>query len=219
MHLAEWRGDDFALFTYPSKWRERFQPRNDTTRLLLDFKEGDDEAIDLVATWMTRALAGQEARLRDTLGCRYIVSAPTSSSTRVNVGCERLCAELADSFDFLEHIEGGLVRTLDVEPSHLGGRHTVEDHIATIDYAGPAVAPGTTADLYCAEHDKWFRKRSGYAWHFEHNEHVAATAGAFILVDDIVTNVRTSEACRRVIQQATGAERVVCLFVGRTQGH
>lgn len=220
MHLAQWRDDDFALFTYPPKWRERYEPPNDTTRLILDLKAADATAITTVATWMTAAMRPHLERIRDELRCRYLVAAPTSSPARMNAGCESLCDILAGTFGFLEHLPGALARTADIQPSHRGGNNSVEDHAATIAYVGRIPTGGADA-RYCAEHDKHFRTDSGFAWHLEHNAHErgASTSAAYILVDDVITNGRTSAACRRAIIEATGTPTVVGLFAGRTYGH
>ena len=216
--LGTWHGGDFALLNYPPRWYERWAGVNDTTRLVLDFKEGMRDAIDLVSRMADGAVAKQVAHIRDTLGCGYVAVAPTSQAGERNVGCEMVAKTLAARYPFLRHLPGALVRTASLTPSHLGGAHSVDEHMASMQYAGPVLAPDLSS-LHCVPCNRYFQGEVGFAWHLEHiHKQPPAAPRAFLLIDDVITHGRTGEACRRVLMAATRAPAVHGFYVAKTNG-
>lgn len=216
--ISCWCGEEFALLNYPAKWRQRFEGVNDTTRLVLDFKEADADAIKLIASMMTRAAGEHLGRLRDTYGCGYVVAAPRSHAGQPNIGCEAVARSLASHYPFLVHLPGALRRVTTLAPSHSGADHSVDDHVRSICYAGPSLT-AELASRSCPYCGKAFRSEAGFAWHLDHTEKRRAGATkAFLLIDDVTTHGSTGEACRRVLKAATGAPRVIGFYVSRTNG-
>jgi hypothetical protein len=225
-YLGTFHADDFAVFSYPPKRYERFQGHNDTTDLVLDFKDENWDAVAEVSRWATRSINENLEAFRDRRGCRYIVAAPKHNARSRNVPVEELCARLAVTFRWLTHLDGALARTTDV-PKSAGAavRPTVDQHIATIDFTAPTPVAGHEVDgrPYCPVHRQRFRGQTGFDYHnkWAHAGRPAdvpgAYEGAFLLVDDVITHGATSSACRRIIHNATGRD-TVGFFVGKTGG-
>lgn len=215
--LETWHGDDFALLNYPPVWTQQWEGVNDTTRLVLNFKDGVPEAVKLVSDLAVAAVGREVAKFRDELDCGYVVAVPRSGAGVRNAGCEAVAEALASQFPFLRHIPGGLERTATLTPSHRGGAHTVEDHVASIRYAGGPLGPDLRA-LRCRPCAKIFRTEGGYAWHLANSHADESGRKSIVIVDDVTTRGATAEACRRVLAAATGVPRVVGFFVGKTRG-
>jgi hypothetical protein len=216
--LGTWRDQDFALLNYPPRRWEAYAGVNDTTRLVIDFKEAVPAAVEVVTTMAIHAMTQMQEYVRDDLGCGYIVVAPTSRAGERNAGCETVAAALAKAFPFLVHLSQHLVRTTSVAQSHLGARHTVEDHVASIKYVGPPLVADLSS-LYCARCAKPFRGESGFRWHLEniHNEE-AGPPRSILLMDDVITRGTTGEACRQVLMTATGVPAVYGFYLAKTSG-
>ena len=215
--LETWRGDDFALLNYPPRRYEQWNGVNDTTRLVLNFKENVPEAVKFVSDLSVAAMARQAAKFRDELDCGYVIAVPRSGAGVQNYGCEAVAKALASRYPYLRHMPGALERTAGITPSHMGGAHTVAEHAASISYRGGALGPDLRS-LRCRECAKNFRTEIGFAWHLEHIHGAAARTKSIIIVDDVTTHGSTGEACRQVLTAATGAPRVVGFFIGKTGG-
>ena len=196
---------------------------NDTTRLILDFKENVTAAVDVVVHWATHAYRANDAEFRNR-GCRYVVSAPRSTAEIPNKGAERLAAALAAEFPYLQHLPNALVRTESVPASHRGDRPDTERHVETMVYRGPTLPTPDPYRFVCSECSKEFRGRPGLSWHYEHihamsaaTESATARYSSFLLIDDIITNGRTSAAARTVLHASTSVPNTVGFFVGRTK--
>jgi hypothetical protein len=223
MYLAEWSEDDFAVFRYPPKWRQRYDVANDTTRLILDFKENVTEAVDVVTHWAIHAYRANDAEFRKR-HCRYVVTAPRSGAGVPNAGAERLATALVTEFPYLQHLPNALVRTESVPASHRGERPPTERHIETIAYRGPKLPTPDLSRYVCSECSKEFRGATGLGWHYEHTHSLPASTrsataqySTFLLIDDIITNGRTSAAARTILHSSTSVPNTVGFFVGRTQ--
>jgi hypothetical protein len=206
------------VFNYPPKWTARWDGANDTTRLILDFKEAKPLAIATVVEFATRAFVANRKAFEQR-GVSHVVVAPTSIAGERNEGCEQLAASLASRFG-LAHLPGALVRTTPVPSSHLGGALSAEAHVASMAFSGPSLRRPVRTRLYCEVCRRAdFRTTNGLTWHLEHIHGLVepTTDPAVLLVDDVITNGRTAEACRQVLATATGGQ-VVGFFVGKTRG-
>jgi predicted amidophosphoribosyltransferase len=159
---------------------------NDITFLLLDFKENKPAAVNEIQSVMLQAFAGWEGKFRRAFRCKYIVSVPSSSSEYANIPCEQICAALAEQFRWLTYLPEALKR------------------IETVPKAARA-ASGERPDY--TTHRRTIRY-TGPPLHIP--------TETIIMVDDILTRGATSDACRDILQQATGCKRVIGLFIGRT---
>lgn len=181
--LQAWDGDDYYVLRY---WPKSSAEANDTTRLILGFKEDRDEAYRIALQLVVDSVRRSESILGDELGCRKIVSIPSSMKGRINLPCERVCEALAKEFGWLQHLPAALVRNESVPKSAWaapGERPTTQDHLRTISYGGPKVS---LKDM------------------------------SVIMFDDIITRKATSSACRQILQASTSCQRVIGLFLGRT---
>jgi hypothetical protein len=225
MYLADWTGQDFAVFWYPPMWRQRWEGVNDTTRLLIDYKENVPAAVDTVTEWAIRAFRIHEDAFRDVHACRYIVAAPRSGARVRNESCETVAAALAAEFRYLQHVPDALVRTQSIPASHMGERPSINLHIETMAYEGPYLSLPRKSKLACSACGRDdFRTSGGLSWHYDHIHKLppstpSATAPytAILLIDDIITNGRTAAAARHVLTASTAIRDVIGFFIGRTK--
>jgi predicted amidophosphoribosyltransferase len=183
--LFNWDGDDFYVLKYHPFRSSAF---NDTSRLILDFKENKDDAVKVVIQLLTEAVASLEVELRDKRASRYIVSIPSSVTGKTNTPCERVCAALAGRFAWLAHIPKALVRTKSVQKSAraaAGGRPDYAAHLETITYKGPKLT---------------------------------LRSETIVMFDDVITRGETSRACRDILKAATGSTRVTGIYLAKTGG-
>lgn len=135
--LAQWVGDDLFLLPYFSK---RSGKDNFVTDFILDFKSGALQAIRIAAEVAAGAIYSMETKIRHTCCCRYILSIPSSRKGTSNKPSEALCSSLSQTFPWLSHLPGALVRTATVAKSAYsrpGERPSYKDHLKTIRYVGP----------------------------------------------------------------------------------
>jgi predicted amidophosphoribosyltransferase len=140
--LFAWDAEDLVVFQYRPK---RHGQNNDTTKLILDFKENNREALRVAWPFIERAVGKHESFLRDECKCRYIVSIPPHRAHLINRPGEWVCRRLASRFAWLEHLSGALERTESVRKAAWappGERPTAEDHLRTIRYAGKTIPSG-----------------------------------------------------------------------------
>jgi hypothetical protein len=182
--ISRWEGDDFCLLRYVPK---RLEKETETTRLILDFKRDNPEAVQVAVSLLVSAIKGMEAEFRDKRLCRYVLAIPPSSAGRPRPSAERACFEIADTFNWLTYLRGALIRASSLQKSATSPpeeRPTYEDHIRTISYNGPRIPAGDNNIL---------------------------------MFDDILTKGTTSKACRDILKQATGCNLVTGLYLGRTE--
>lgn len=117
MRLEEWRGDDFSVLTYPPKGTQQWEGVNDTTRLVLNFKEAAAPAMSLVSEIVVEAVGRHAARFREGVGTGYVMAAPRSGAGVRNYGCEAVAKALATTYPYLQHLPGALVRTTSLTPA------------------------------------------------------------------------------------------------------
>lgn len=182
--LCQWEGPEFCLLKYHSKHSGHF---GDTSRLILDFKENNTEAVTIAVSLLLSAFDSMVDVLRDRRFCRYIVAVPPSSAGKPRASSERTCSEIAEHYTWLEHISAALARVESVQKSaysYPGQRPSCDDHIRTIRYEGPSL------DL---------------------------RGQSVLVFDDVLTKGRTIAACRRILREATDCRSVFGVCLGRTQ--
>jgi predicted amidophosphoribosyltransferase len=166
---------------------KKSQKNNEATELILAFKENWQKAVKIASKLMSDHLGQYERHLKEKLRCRYIVAAPPHSQGKASVGSEYMCATLAARFPFLTHLEGALERTKTVQKAA---------------YAHPGQRPGYEEHLESI-------KYSG--------PKLDLRKDSVILFDDVLTKGSTSDACGKIIQDATRSVDVIGIFLGRTQ--
>jgi hypothetical protein len=133
-------GDDCFLLAYPPK-----RKMNDVSKLIWDLKENRPQAIAKIMSLLLPAFKEWEPQLRDADECPYIISIPGHAKGKVNEGCEAIAAGLAARFDWLKHLPKALRRTRTVAKASTAAsvqeRPGYSDHMESISYFGPAVAP------------------------------------------------------------------------------
>jgi hypothetical protein len=181
--LNSWDGDNLYVLRY---WTKKSSLADDTTRMILDFKNGIPEAVEIAVGMVLDAISGFEVKLRDELKCRGIASIPSHSKGVRNRAGERLCERVAREVSWLEFYPGALERVRTVAKSAYappGERPSEEDHYASIEYRGPTASKRNLS---------------------------------IVMFDDVITRKATSGACRRRIMESTGCKSVVGVFLGRT---
>lgn len=142
--VSPWQEDEdiFLLKYYP--WRS--SNRNAITKLLLDFKQNVPGAVEEIQDVVVQQFGEWEVALRQKLGCKYIVSIPSSSAEHPNIPCEQICSTLSQEFPWLTHLPQALKRTQTVpQSSRSAVRTDYARHMQTIQYAGPVLqAHGST---------------------------------------------------------------------------
>ena len=223
-----WRGDDYALFRYKPARFQRHDAYNAATRLVLDFKKNEAEALDEVLAWCVGTMTNLEDELKRTRNVRYVLALPRSAAGAANIPCEWIAGHLAATFDWLSYMPHALQRTESITPAHksVGARPDVSAHKATIRYTGDSfrTASSVVEGLYCHACRKAFHTPGGLDWHVTNNrEHARNTAAvaqsggppAVLMLDDVITRGATSQACRELLTEA-GAARAIGFFVART---
>ena len=184
--IFSWVDNYFYLLKY---WSKRSGKNNDTTRLILDFKRGNNEAVEIAIKLASEAIEAFFLLHHEFARCfnRYIISIPSSSSERLNGPCERVCAALEYRFKWLEHIPNALKRTRTVNKSSVatsGNRTTFDEHVKSIKYQGPRL------------------EQNGCA---------------VIIFDDVITEKTTSNACCHILRESAICNEIFGIFLGRTQ--
>jgi predicted amidophosphoribosyltransferase len=181
-HLATRFGDDYILLSYPPTRR-----MTDATKLILDLKENQPQAVRKVLELLLPELKKWEKQLRDVDRCRYIICIPGHERGKVNFGCEAIAAEIASKFTWLSPLPDVLQRTKTVKKAATAGsaeeRPEKSDHMKSIAYSGPKLV----------------------------------TTDAVLLMDDVLTMSNTSSACREILLRDSKCKHVVGLFMGRTE--
>jgi len=144
--LGKWDGDNFYLFHYTPAWRGG----DEATRLILDFKEGRTDAVELAIELVSCVMLVYERILRPE-NVTYILSAPSHRAGKPNWAGEQLCEGVARAIPWIRHIRGGLERTETVIKSATappGERPDYGTHLRTIRYVGPQVLKSRTVILF-----------------------------------------------------------------------
>jgi predicted amidophosphoribosyltransferase len=186
---GKWAGQDLAALYYPPlRYQSWGSKPHAATCLILNFKNNQSHAVKVVSEYLADLVNEHVDRLLASYKCSYIVSLPRSKASAANEPCERVCAILAQQYDWLTHLPRALSRTHSIwkssQAQSIDERPGTELHLDTINYTGPRLQiPGQS----------------------------------IIMVDDVITHGHTSEACRRILQEATGCYAAVGLFVARTE--
>ena len=96
-------------------WRSN--RRNETTRLILDFKNDYPYAVNKVKADMIEAFDQVATLLKERWQCRYIVAIHRAWAGTRNEPCEQVCEALASAFPWLTYLEGALERVTSVPKS------------------------------------------------------------------------------------------------------
>jgi hypothetical protein len=171
----------FSVLPYRSK---RSGKADEISQFVWAFKQGVDSAVQIAVQVVGDELDKKRGRLL--YGVSHIVCAPPHNKGFASPSSEFFCEQIANRFS-LTHIPRALERTKSVRRAATaprGQRPTYNDHVDSINYAGPSL------DL---------RDRD------------------ILLFDDVLTSGDTSDACRDILNAATGCRRVVGLFLARTQ--
>lgn len=160
---------------------------NDATYFILDFKENNSKAVTDATNMFVLAIKSKTKLLRDIYRCKYVVSIPSHDTGKSNIPCERVCEALSEQFSWLIYIPDGLVRTEDVAKS---ARSTSSQRPTSEDHIRTIEYNGPK---------------------------IKANDCSHIMIDDIFTLGRTSSACRKIIMKSTKCNKVVGIFLGRTQ--
>jgi len=181
-------GQNFYLLPYPSRKSGR-RLNNPLTDFVLAFKNGAPNAVAIAFEILTVSLAKIQSKLRDNLGCRYVACIPGHRKGFANPAAEALWRRVSEQHDWLTPLPKALERT------------------ETVPKAAYARARGEEAPDY----DDHMRT-------IKYNENALRKAGGnFILFDDVLTTSGTSRACRDIIRKATKCERVIAVFLAKTE--
>src|SRR5437879_3414819 len=112
--LWTWEDDDFFLLTYHPYRSSGF---NDTSRMILDFKENKSEAVRISTELIKSALKALEAEFRDERRCMYALALPPSTAGKINKPCEYVCQALSRTFGWPKYLPKALTRTKSVQKS------------------------------------------------------------------------------------------------------
>jgi hypothetical protein len=146
--LLKWDGDDYYILRYPPK---RYGQANDTTRLVLDFKGNQKEAVDTAWGIVEAAVEDLESYLRDDCRCKYVLALPPHNAGGVNASGESMCKRMANRFAWMEYLPKALKRTESVKKAAYarpGERPTYDDHLRTIAYVGPTLNKKAAALMF-----------------------------------------------------------------------
>lgn len=136
LDLQRWPRN-FALLRYLPK---RSGDANESTYLLLDFKEGNPIALEKVRHLAIQAFRESESSL-SSYSYRYLVALPTHEKNQPNESCEFICSALAAEFPGVISLRGALRREVTVPKSATaspGERPDYWSHLSTIKYVGPS---------------------------------------------------------------------------------
>ncbi len=181
-HLASRFGADYILLSYPPTRR-----MNDVTKLILDLKENQPQAVRKVLELLLPEFTKWEKQLRDVDRCRYIICIPGHEKGKINLGCEAIAAEIASRFTWIRHLPDVLQRTKTVRKAATAGsaeeRPEKSDHMKSIAYVGPKLV----------------------------------ATDSVLVMDDVLTMSNTSSACRDILLRDGKCKHVIGLFMGRTE--
>jgi len=187
--VESWQDDEnFYLLPYRSK-KSGKGLNNPVTDFVLAFKGGVLNARSIALEIMMISMAKIESKLRNSLGCRYVICAPGHSKGFANQAAEELWQSMSLKRRWITPLPRTLERTESVQK------------------AAYARARGESAPGYY-DHMQTIK----------YNDSTLRTTNAnFILFDDVLTTSGTAQACRDIIRKATGCKRVIGVFLGKTE--
>jgi predicted amidophosphoribosyltransferase len=161
---------------------------NCASSFILDFKESKGSAVIQAAVLFKYIINKNTSFLKETCRCKYIVTAPSHLMAENRTSpCEQVAAILSTQFDWLIHIPKALIRTENIKKA---------------------------ASCRCGQ-------RPTVADHLRtirfNGPELNVREWSFILLDDVYTRGDTSSACRIILERATRCNRIMGIFLGRTQ--
>ncbi len=118
----------YAMGEYHPKRGGENPKFDDFSQLILDFKDGKSEAIDL----FSKALNGLFRRSSINQSQFVIATVPSSTKGKSHQGFESLVTELSKRYNVVNKSHNLLKRTASIEPAHKGGDRAISNHLSTL---------------------------------------------------------------------------------------